>query len=283
VSPYGCIDSTQSTINIFQPIVDIGIVNNGINKSGSKWLMKALFKNNGNLTINELDVKLNLQGKSVLYEHISSLNLLPGNSIEYEFKSSFDASDYYPSYFCIDVTAVDNSADYNSQNNSYCSTLKKDFECYNLYPNPATDYVSFGITIPEDDNIDITLYDENGKSMKTPARISRSYGIIEVSKKKFEGYTVPVRMAILLHEFSHYYLNTDMANETEADLNGLLIYLGLGYPRVDAYNVFTQVFVTSPTEINKDRMKIIDDFIKNFEEKYVEMNYDGNSLYKNYI
>jgi len=127
------------------------------------------------------------------------------------------------------------------------------------------------------------IYDENGKPMKTPARISRSYGIIEVSKKKFEGYTVPMRMAILLHEFSHYYLNTDMANETEADLNGLLIYLGLGYPRVDAYNVFTQVFVTSPTEINKDRMKIIDDFIKNFEEKYVEMNYDGNSLYKNYI
>ena len=163
VSPYGCIDSAQTTINIFQPIVDIGVVNNGINKSGSKWLMKALFKNNGNLTINELDVKLNLQGKSVLYEHISSLNLLPGNSIEYEFKSSFDASDYYPSYFCVDVTAVDNSADYNSQNNSYCSTLKKDFECYNLYPNPATDYISFGITIPEDDNIDITLYDENGK------------------------------------------------------------------------------------------------------------------------
>jgi hypothetical protein len=88
---------------------------------------------------------------------------LPGSSIEYEFNSSFDAGDYSPSYFCVEVTAVDNSADFNSQNNSFCSTLKKDFECYNLYPNPATDYISFGITIPEDDNIDITLYDENGK------------------------------------------------------------------------------------------------------------------------
>jgi hypothetical protein len=90
-------------------------------------------------------------------------------------------------------------------------------------------------------------------------------------------------MAILLHEFSHYYLNTDMANETEADLNGLLIYLGLGYPRVDAYNVFTQVFATSPTELNKDRMKILDDFIRNFENKYIDMQYDANYLYKNYI
>jgi hypothetical protein len=90
-------------------------------------------------------------------------------------------------------------------------------------------------------------------------------------------------MAILLHEFSHYYLNTDMSNETEADLNGLIIYLGLGYPRIDAYNVFTQVFVTSPNEVNHERMRIIDNFIRNFEKKYVEMNYNENSLYKNYL
>jgi len=127
------------------------------------------------------------------------------------------------------------------------------------------------------------IIDESGRPLKTPARISRSKGIIEVSKKKFETYTIPMRMAILLHEFSHYYLNTDMANETEADLNGLLIYLGLGYPRIDAYNVFTQVFITSPNEANHNRMKIIDDFIRNFENKHVEMNYDGNSLYKNYV
>jgi hypothetical protein len=127
------------------------------------------------------------------------------------------------------------------------------------------------------------IVDESGTALKTPARISRSMGIIEVSKKKFQTYTIPMRMAILLHEFSHYYLNTDMANETEADLNGLLIYLGLGYPRIDAYNVFTQVFITSPNEANHNRMKIIDDFIRNFENKHVEMNYDGGSLYKNYV
>lgn len=128
---------------------------------------------------------------------------------------------------------------------------------------------------------DIT--DENGRSIKTPARISRNEGIIEVSKVKFEKYTIPMRMAILLHEFSHFYLNTDMANETEADLNGLLIYLGLGYPRIDAYNVFTQVFSTSANELNANRMRIIDDFIRNFEEKYIDMQYTYDGLYKNYI
>lgn len=133
------------------------------------------------------------------------------------------------------------------------------------------------------DYLDDIIDYQSSKSLKTPARISRRQGIIEVSKKKFSEYTVPMRMAILLHEFSHYYLNTVMSNETEADLNGLLIYLGLGYPRVDAYNVFTQVFMTSPTELNADRMKIIDDFIRNFEGKYIDMTYSDESLYKNYV
>ena len=87
------------------------------------------------------------------------------------------------------------------------------------------------------------ITDAAGKSLNTPARISKSQGIIEVSKEKFKDYTIPMRMCILLHEFSHYYLNTDIANETEADLNGLLIYLGLGYPRIDAYNVFSKLFL----------------------------------------
>lgn len=121
------------------------------------------------------------------------------------------------------------------------------------------------------------IKDSQGKSLNTPARISRSEGIIEVSKDKFKKYTVPMRMAILLHEFSHYYLNTDISNETEADLNGLLIYLGLGYPRIDAYNVFSQVFITSPNSVNTNRMKIIDKFIRKFEEKHYEMSYENDN------
>jgi len=120
------------------------------------------------------------------------------------------------------------------------------------------------------------IVDDMGKPLNTPARISKSQGIIEVSKDKFKEYTIPMRMCILLHEFSHYYLNTDISNETEADLNGLLIYLGLGYPRIDAYNVFTQVFSNSPNMVNGNRMKIIDKFIRNFEDTHYEMSYQND-------
>jgi hypothetical protein len=126
------------------------------------------------------------------------------------------------------------------------------------------------------------IIDENSKVLNTPARINRHTAIIEVSKNKFKDYTIPMRMAILCHEFSHYYLNEDMSNETEADLNALLIYLGLGYPRIDAYNVFTKVFAKSNNDANLDRMGVIDSFIRNFEAKHIDMQYDESNLYKNF-
>jgi hypothetical protein len=66
-----------------------------------------------------------------------------------------------------------------------------------------------------------------------------------------------MRMAILLHEFSHFYLNENIDDETEADLNGLLIYLGLGYPRIEGYQAFLDVFVDNPSQENKERYEMI--------------------------
>lgn len=105
-----------------------------------------------------------------------------------------------------------------------------------------------------------------GKTLTTPARISKVTGRIQVSKKEFANYTVPMKFAILCHEFSHFYLNEDTDNESEADINGLLIYLGLGYPRIEGYQAFLEVFKDAPSQQNKVRYDIIDNFIKNFEK-----------------
>jgi len=103
----------------------------------------------------------------------------------------------------------------------------------------------------------------NGLVLKTPARISQVNGRIEVSAEQFRAMTIPMRMAILLHEYSHFYLNRNPSNEVEADLNGLNIYLKLGYPKIDIYNVFLSVFKTAPSEPNKRRFEKLDKFVKN--------------------
>ena len=112
------------------------------------------------------------------------------------------------------------------------------------------------------------IISSKGQKMATPARISTKNGRIQVSQEAFLTFTIPMRMAILLHEFSHYYVNSDIANETEADLNGLTIYLGLGYPIKEAYSAFGETFIGYPSQQNKLRYDIIDKFIKDYIEEY---------------
>lgn len=112
------------------------------------------------------------------------------------------------------------------------------------------------------------IINSKGEKMATPARISTKNGRIQVSQEAFRGMTIPMRMAILLHEYSHYYLNTDITNETEADLNGLTIYLGLGYPIREAYAAFTETFIGYPSQQNKQRYDIINRFIKDYIAEY---------------
>lgn len=116
-----------------------------------------------------------------------------------------------------------------------------------------------------------------GNSMSTPARIGHSTGIIEVAKCKFDRYTIPMRLIILLHEYSHKYRNPkiglEISNEKGADINALYIYLGLGYSKIDAITVFAKVFYAAQTPGNINRMRLIIDYIKRFDnQEFAQLN-----------
>lgn len=110
-----------------------------------------------------------------------------------------------------------------------------------------------------------------GRAIGTPARIGHNTGIIEVAKAKFDRYTVPMRMAILLHEFSHKYRNPKIglaiSNEVGADINALYIYLGKGWSKVDAICVFAKVFLKAQTNDNMRRIRKLQDYIDRFENQ----------------
>jgi len=107
---------------------------------------------------------------------------------------------------------------------------------------------------------------DKGRVLTTPARISNTNGRIEVSKQHFIKNTVPMRMAIFLHEMSHFYLNVHQHDEIEADLNALKIYLSLGYPVIEAHKAFLHVFKIAATGQNKERYEYLKEFIDNFEK-----------------
>ncbi len=85
-----------------------------------------------------------------------------------------------------------------------------------------------------------------------------------MSQDKFDPMTIPMRMIILLHEFSHFFVNKNIEDETEADLNGLIIYLSLGYPKKEADDSFSEAFYGADTPQNRERYQIITQFINDF-------------------
>ena len=128
----------------------------------------------------------------------------------------------------------------------------------------------------DDGKFRIKFFDEirdfsSGKILNTPARIGHHTGIIEIAKSRFDKYTIPMRMMILLHEFSHKYKNPKIglkiSDEVGADINALYIYLGLGFSKIDAICVYANVFLKAQTQSNIDRMRKICDYINKFENQ----------------
>jgi hypothetical protein len=96
------------------------------------------------------------------------------------------------------------------------------------------------------------IYTDNGDDHPTPARIHEDMPIIQVSEQKFDQNTIPERVIILLHEYSHNFINQDPDNEQEADENAKQIYLSLGYPKFEGVHAFGDIM--ADTDDNYQRM-----------------------------
>ena len=108
------------------------------------------------------------------------------------------------------------------------------------------------------------IRDENGRELRTPARVNSKTKIIEIAKKYYLNYTVPARKALNWHEYAHVHINSNPEDEIEADKHAITIYLGTGNPIIEAYNVFLKVFHNTPSDLNKRRYIELNNFIKNF-------------------
>lgn len=112
------------------------------------------------------------------------------------------------------------------------------------------------------------IRNKDGSYVSTPARIGHDTGEIDVSQVDFMQYSIPGRMAILLHEYSHKYVNEStglkVSDEIGADINALNMYLSLGYSPIEAGLVFLKVFEHANNEYNHKRYLALKDFMTKF-------------------
>lgn len=104
------------------------------------------------------------------------------------------------------------------------------------------------------------IIDENGIVLDTPARVNHDTGEMQINSTKYKTYTVPERMYVNVHEYSHW--ANDNTDETFCDLESLRINLGLGFPKTEAIYAFTGIL--SETHENKRRVKQIVNYIHNY-------------------
>lgn len=106
---------------------------------------------------------------------------------------------------------------------------------------------------------------EGSIELTTPARVARASGVIEVSAKAIEKYTVPMVIVMLLHEYAHKYKNPEFGKEVEneitADIIAVNIALNLGFDPWEVEHCFRAVFAKVDTDLNRRRMAAISDFI----------------------
>ena len=110
------------------------------------------------------------------------------------------------------------------------------------------------------------IRDDMGNPINSSARVNSFTGVMDFAKYYFKLYTIPERILIGTHEFSHFYVNQDARNEFEADRNGLMIYLGLGFPRKEALQGWLKVFGRAKTDQNARRYKLIEEYVRNFDK-----------------
>jgi len=95
------------------------------------------------------------------------------------------------------------------------------------------------------------------KPSPTSMRSNSATGVIQVGRKLMLEYTIPEAIGVLLHELSHYFINTVQDDEAEADYHAATIYSGLGYGKREFYTAFWKVFMRNPYDQNVERLDLI--------------------------
>ncbi len=110
------------------------------------------------------------------------------------------------------------------------------------------------------------ITDGSGKELITPARTHRLMPRVQISRRLFLDYSIPIRVAILAHEGCHWFLNT--RSQKTADLCGIKKYLDYGFPKIEAIYAMTKIFGSYPELVGQAQLDRTRDLV-HFIEEYI--------------
>ena len=161
-NPNNCSDTSNNTINLTYPSMDIAVVEAHSTIENDKIVFSANLTNPGTRTITELNLIAQVDNGIALNEKWTGA-LEPSETIEYLFSSSLQVyQSQNLNYYCISAEIPGFSPDIHPSNNQVCNTFHKNFLVIDPYPSPTNGLLNIDFLLPEKGNVTIELYDSKG-------------------------------------------------------------------------------------------------------------------------
>lgn len=192
-----CKDTTVSRITVLTPQQDLEIINLSLVSSVLGNKISITLRNNGTVTIDSVQVALDLGGQLIVHE-ILSVNLLLNSSATTQLP--LQLTNKRLDYICVDVAPFTETVETDLSNNSKCLNFGGDPVIFAVpYPNPVTNgQLNMDIIAENEGEVVITMMNNIGKIVfsSTKKLLAGSNRLMLVTDHLFEGlYLINVEHA----------------------------------------------------------------------------------------
>jgi PKD repeat protein len=162
----GCTDTLTKYILVDKAFLDGILASISITPTnGDFYKIQAAIINNSNIEVTSMGLSLQVGGGAVIRENWTG-SLLPGQTTVYLFNAEIKVGDNGQAP--IVCASIDNLNNYmpedRTDNNTTCKEVAVgSFSILNVFPNPANDYINFGVMLPKDGKVNIRFVDALGQ------------------------------------------------------------------------------------------------------------------------
>ncbi len=153
----GCMDSYSKTIHVVVPAVNATLSSFKLIPSGNSMKIVVTIKNQGNISILNPEVVVDLAGEFSFTQNLIG-TILPNQELTQELPAAFLRSQ--ANYVCADVNVI---GDNNPLDNRQCENLDVEVIVVQPYPNPAQNELVIDWINKDDESLSLIIYNSSGQ------------------------------------------------------------------------------------------------------------------------
>jgi hypothetical protein len=171
------------------PFLDLAITEVHATQFNNLLSLSSDLVNLGNQPISRFQISAKIENGVPVNEQWTSADVLkPGESMPFTFASRYEIDpSNVPSFYCIEISEINDTTDDVEANNKKCSAINDAFELFDIYPNPSSDQINISMNVPLDGTVSISIYNSAGQLMKLNEEIKvlKGYNEFNYSIRNF--------------------------------------------------------------------------------------------------